>query len=337
MNSQQSWNTSQPWGTLTFAEEGLFRVRLKNPEGSLMINTWFLRTDAHLTVIDPGWPWTYEGLKAALSHMGWGLDDVDTWLYTHSHVDHMGLAARLSRDTNGRHVAYHGVSEHLGNWHAYLDSYDWAAWAQYAFPQPRPGGGLPQETRDELFSVLKRHTRAGIEERFGSLAVPELEAVDFGDWVDVGVKFQVLDARGHDPYHVAFWEPERAWLFSGDLVLATPTPLSRAMNDDLSLYLKSLDSLQELPTAWLFPGHGVQKSNCVADHFERSRQHQMNYRALALKSLENGPKDLYTMATESMSATLFERFWVHAALLDTHLQALSREGEVNVDDAIYFL
>ena len=42
-----------------------------------------------------------------------------------------------------------------------------------------------------------------------------------GDSLDLGGRrLSVLHTPGHSPGHVCFWEPERGYLFSGDLVYA---------------------------------------------------------------------------------------------------------------------
>lgn len=40
-----------------------------------------------------------------------------------------------------------------------------------------------------------------------------------GDWIDLGGRrIQALHTPGHSPGHLCFWEPERGYLFTGDLI-----------------------------------------------------------------------------------------------------------------------
>jgi glyoxylase-like metal-dependent hydrolase (beta-lactamase superfamily II) len=321
MTQTTRWALSEPWGTLTEAEPGLFRLRLNNTEGTLTINTWILRSESNLTVIDPGWPWTLDGLQAALEAMGWTLGMVDTWLYTHTHIDHMGLAALLNEHSRAEHRTWEAVAPFAEDWHAYLDSYDWGAWGDDAL--------LP-EIRHEMESSLIMHiTSSAMARRFGHRKLHGFHGMKLGDSLKVGdYTLEVHDARGHDPYHIAFFERELGWLFLGDLVLPTPTPISRAMRDDLQLYMASLDRLEKLPTQLMIPGHGVQKAR-VDDAFQRSRQHQLQYRALVIEALEKSPMtDLFSLAQITMGNQMFQRFWVHASLVDSHLAVLVKEGVV---------
>ena len=62
-----SWRLD--WGSAVRVDDGLWRIRLKNPRGTLQVNTYVHRGDGELAVIDPGWPWTIDALAEALSSM----------------------------------------------------------------------------------------------------------------------------------------------------------------------------------------------------------------------------------------------------------------------------
>ena len=50
---------------------------------------------------------------------------------------------------------------------------------------------------------------------------PRLEAGALGPGLRTReLRFDVLETPGHSPDHVCLWEPERGWLFTGDLFLA---------------------------------------------------------------------------------------------------------------------
>ena len=325
------------WGTAVEIEPGLFRLRLFNPRGSLLINTYIYKSPGHLAIIDPGWPWTFEALEVALRDLGLGrLADVDQWLYTHTHIDHMGLAAVLADYSDAGHFAASSVEPHLDDWHGFQDrTNDWFAWGQTAFADPERS--LLAKERAQAEAGQRKYS--GLTHQYGARAVENAVLFDIGDSIQVGdLQFEIHDASGHDPTHVAFFERSRGWMFAGDAVIATPTPISRSMDDDLALYEATLTRLQVLPTQLLLPGHGVQKTDRIDASFERSRGFITTYRQNVLDVLakQTKPEDIHTLALaltpDGQPFKPEARWWVHIALVDSHLQWLVRQGTVALHD-----
>lgn len=76
-----------------------------------------------------------------------------------------------------------------------------------------------------------------------------------GDIFDLGGRsIQVLHTPGHSPGHLCFWEAERGYLFTGDLVYKD-TLFACYPSTDPQEYLRSLEKVAELPVKRVFPGH----------------------------------------------------------------------------------
>lgn len=76
-----------------------------------------------------------------------------------------------------------------------------------------------------------------------------------GDTIDLGGRvLQVLHTPGHSPGHMCFWEAERGWLFTGDLVYLD-TLLAYYPSTDPNAYLASLEKVAALPVRRVFPAH----------------------------------------------------------------------------------
>ncbi|MBE6910828.1 MAG: MBL fold metallo-hydrolase [Ruminococcaceae bacterium] len=76
-----------------------------------------------------------------------------------------------------------------------------------------------------------------------------------GDVVDLGGRrIEALHTPGHSPGHLCFWEPERGYLFTGDLVYRG-TLYADYPSTDPEAYLASLERIAALPARRLFPGH----------------------------------------------------------------------------------
>lgn len=75
------------------------------------------------------------------------------------------------------------------------------------------------------------------------------------DKIEVGGRvIEVLHTPGHSPGHLCFWEKERGYLFTGDLVYKD-TLFAYYPSTDPKAYLKSLEIISELPAKRIFPAH----------------------------------------------------------------------------------
>jgi glyoxylase-like metal-dependent hydrolase (beta-lactamase superfamily II) len=67
-------------------------------------------------------------------------------------------------------------------------------------------------------------------------------------------RFQVLPLPGHCPGHVGLYEPEREWLFAGDLYAGTLIT-SMKEEEDLEEYIASYERIRTLPIRVLYASH----------------------------------------------------------------------------------
>lgn len=80
-------------------------------------------------------------------------------------------------------------------------------------------------------------------------------AAPISEWLETpGHRFQVLHTPGHAEDHIALYEPDREWLFSGDLYLAPRLKYLRA-DEDAHALLASLRRVAALRPKALFCQH----------------------------------------------------------------------------------
>lgn len=73
--------------------------------------------------------------------------------------------------------------------------------------------------------------------------------------IDIGGRsIQVLHTPGHSPGHICFFEKERGYLFTGDLVYKD-TLFAYYPSTDPKAYLKSIERVATLPVKKVFPAH----------------------------------------------------------------------------------
>ena len=73
--------------------------------------------------------------------------------------------------------------------------------------------------------------------------------------INIGDRFvQIVHTPGHSPGHMCFWEKERGYLFTGDLVYKD-TLFAYFPSTDPMAYLNSLERVSALPVKQLSPAH----------------------------------------------------------------------------------
>lgn len=67
-------------------------------------------------------------------------------------------------------------------------------------------------------------------------------------------RFQVISAPGHSDDHVVFFEPNKGWLFSGDVFIAEKIKIFRR-DEDFAKTIETLTRLSALPVKSIFCAH----------------------------------------------------------------------------------
>jgi glyoxylase-like metal-dependent hydrolase (beta-lactamase superfamily II) len=218
-------------------------------------------------LIDPGPASTLETLRAGLQRHGTGVQDLDSILLTHIHLDHAGAVGALVKENPKLPVFVHEFgAKHMADPSKLLAS----------------AGRLYGEKMDFLYGHV--------------LPVPQenLRPLAGGETVGVGNrKLDILYTPGHASHHLAFWDAHERTAFVGDvggitvegdtfIMPATPPP-----DVDLDLWNKSLDAILALQPAKLFLTHfGYQRD--PAAHIARYRKKLSEWTALAKSLLESG-------------------------------------------------
>jgi|GEM_PF-899693 len=69
------------------------------------------------------------------------------------------------------------------------------------------------------------------------------------------LRLQVIETPGHCPGHICLFEPDRKWLFSGDLYVAAELD-SQLGDADGPSWIASLERVLKLKPEWMFDAHG---------------------------------------------------------------------------------
>jgi glyoxylase-like metal-dependent hydrolase (beta-lactamase superfamily II) len=103
--------------------------------------------------------------------------------------------------------------------------------------------------------VAVHRSRAGHATGGRPLAAGRL--LDDGEEVVHGAgRLRVVHTPGHESGHCCYYDPDRRWLFTGDMILGTGTVVIPQPDGDMAAYLASLRRLRELDLVRILPGHG---------------------------------------------------------------------------------
>ncbi len=212
-----------------------------------MMNDWFTidRIDSNTHIISEyrHWEETHCYLligseKALLIDTGLGIcniyaevqkltDKPVTAVATHVHWDHIG------------------GHKYFPDFYAHADELDWLSGA---FPLPLALIKDMVVDRCDLpvgYDVSNYALFQGTPTR----ALSDNEPIDLG-----GRVLKVLHTPGHSPGHMCFYEEDRGWLFTGDLVYKD-TLFAYYPSTDPEAYLTSIERVAALSAKRIFPGH----------------------------------------------------------------------------------
>ena len=98
-------------------------------------------------------------------------------------------------------------------------------------------------------------------------ACPQAQALQHGDVIDLGDRaFEVMHLPGHSSGSIGLYDPGRQQFFSGDVVYDGEL-LDELEDSVIAAYLDSMESLLQLPTDEVRPGH--------YGSFDRRRLHEL--------------------------------------------------------------
>ena len=195
------------------------------------MNTYALRTDVGLLLIDPGLLRNSKSVFAAIR--AWSDAALHTVVYTHGHVDHAcGLRAFLDNGERPHIIAQENCPKRFQR---YRLTYGLNTAIN------RLQTNLPTAVFPDQFDWPTLTFQDGLVQQLGDLEV------------------QYYAAKGETDDHCYLWLPARSYLFTGDLVVwmapncGNPQKVQRYPVE----WAEALERMASLDAEWLFPGHGL--------------------------------------------------------------------------------
>jgi glyoxylase-like metal-dependent hydrolase (beta-lactamase superfamily II) len=286
------------------------------------INFFLVKHESGLSLIDAGLDdeACWNELQTQLKKNGLRLEDLTEIILTHHHFDHVGLVnrivslhpipvfasplsiPRLKRDPHfmeNRINFYEQVYKEMGC------------------------GELGNKQIHYLRKSIKKNKHQAIQAEIKEIKSNQI------------LHFNVLEIPGHAPDHIAFWDAERKWLFSGDLLLEHISSNAFIEPDENGKRLHSLvqqkDSLMKcssLHADIVFSGHGdmiEHPNDLIAKRLERIEDKAQRF----LRLVQDGIATVNDLAETYYKKTYYEQFPLVVSEVVSHLDYLEIQRDVN--------
>ena len=146
-----------------------------------------------------------------------------------------------------------------------------------------------------------------------------------------GGRLRVVHTPGHESGHVCYLDPDRRWLFTGDLILGTGTTIVAPPDGDMVAYLASLRRLGELDLARILPGHGAPIERPY-EKIDEYLAHRLMRERQILAAVEAGVATVPEIVARLYADVHPGLHWAAGLTVRAHLGKLVAEGAVAEED-----
>jgi glyoxylase-like metal-dependent hydrolase (beta-lactamase superfamily II) len=301
----------------------VFRIELPIPFPLKTTNVYFIDQSPR-TLIDTGTMTeaAFEALKKEMEAIGTSLSSIERILITHGHIDHYGMARKISK-LSGARIYIHPID--YGRIRSIIHAFGFLKTVLLR-------NGVPEALANGALRFIESSQKWGdpLEEAF---------FLEDGDIIRFeAMTWKTIHCPGHSPGQICFHWPEEKILFSGDHLLKeiTPNPILNVSENtppfhypSLKDYLASVKRIETEDLTLLLPGHGEE----IRDPKGLIRNIYMEYQKRMediLASLSGGEKTAFDIAGDLFpEVSPFEIFLGISEVLG-HLKIMRENGTVNV-------
>lgn len=170
--------------------------------------------------------------------------------------------------------------------------------------------------------------RSRAEFSYGREALAPDRLLDDGaEVVHAEGRLRAVHTPGHESGHCCYYDPDRRWLYTGDLILGTGTVVIPPPDGNMTAYLASLRRLLRFDLTRILPGHGAPIDRPY-DKINEYLEHRAMRERQIVAALEAGLETILAMVTRLYAD-------VHPALhgaagltVRAHLEKLVADGVV---------
>ncbi len=199
-----------------------------------MVNSYLLKTDDGLLLVDAGWPNKTKKLFSAVRESGHNPTDIRHLVLTHGHIDHAGSAAEVRRRTGARTYAHAIDLELISKGQA-----------------ERPGTTVTPGFIPAIAYLLFIKPGGTVYEPF-----PIDQVLKNGKLLPMADDIEVIHSPGHCAGHVALLLRQDGVLIAGDICSNIMGLEYSVLNEDISLARQTILRVANFPFERAVFGHG---------------------------------------------------------------------------------
>ncbi|MHA1378095.1 MAG: MBL fold metallo-hydrolase [Candidatus Helarchaeota archaeon] len=312
-------------------EQNSFFLKASKPMWPASCNIFVIKDDKGLVLIEVGC-----GLRRfirkffkKLEQLNFKLVDVNTIVISHAHPDHMGAMDAIYEKIHPKDI-------------------------KIMINKLEKPNALNIKLLNDTFDIhnlRKYYTNSELENRFGGKVdiihnfrsqctmsqLPEdayIRTFKNNDILELGeFKFLAITTSGHSPGHTSFYEINKKFLLSGDLIgehgVAWYSPSSGGCVE----YLSSLDKIEQHSISYIYPAHGDK----IIDVKKRIRGIRSNINRKdqrILELLKERPQTVLSLA-KILYKNKYMQIFPGIAIVESHLIKLEQENKIEKDNNIF--
>lgn len=283
----------------------------------------FLAIGKTTTLIDAGNPGkeSFQQLKTKLHQHNVSLNDLDSIVLTHTHIDHAGGIPWIQEEADVSIYVHELARPSI---HASKQDFarDMAFFRDF----------MEQCGADPFNHMVKR--------AFKEQDWRNVRYVKEGHTIPIaGENFEVVHVPGHSQVDILLWNPETGDAFAGDHLIKAfsvnafiepPFSGSDIRPRPLLLYRNSLAKICRLPLKMVYPGHG----DTFDEHrslIQKRLQEQEKRCESILSILSNGTKCIYEICTEMYPRLKNQAVFLGLSQIQGHLDLLEERKLVSAE------
>lgn len=311
----------------------IFQIKVPLPHNPLgHLNAYLIKAGGNTLLIDTGlnFPQVFQELNKSFSEVGIKIQTLTDVLFTHFHIDHIGLIPRIKETSEDVDLWIHFIEKELSR--SIKDDFNKYINDMKEFLKATDA---PTSFADNLQNFHPAFFTPKAYEAIAETAHPlsDGQKISMGEY-----QFKVIWTPGHSPGHICLYEPNLKALISGDHVLPTITPhVSQfiANTNPLEDYLKSLEKVEKLDVKVVLPAHEKIFTDLNGRIKQLKNHHEQRLKEI-LGCLKNGSLTPHDMASKVhwninyKSWDDFPPFQKYLAIGETlsHLTFLEKKGFV---------
>lgn len=305
--------------------ENIYKIEVPVPFPIKTINVYLISKNP-TTLIDTGLKTeeSFEVLSRGLKELGSSIESINRILITHGHIDHYGLAKKIST-LSGAQIYIH--PKEYGRIRSFIHQFGYLKTILIR-------NGVPTNLAEGIIKYFESGQKYcdSIEDAF---FLNDGDPIPFNS-----MEIRTIHCPGHSPGLICLYYPDKGLLFTSDHLLKeiTPNPTLNPVGTtppfnypSLKEYLVSLEKIDKLKISLALPGHGaeiVQPKELIKQIFSHHKE-RMNSILHLLSKREMSPFEIAKDIFPDLS--LFEVFLGVSEILG-HLYILLEKGLVRVKE-----